>query len=248
MQEIARMFDCLIYEIEQSWYSEIIMEFYHTYNRGVEKRKLFLDDSDYFRGVHDLFEFNDTSAATNLRRSIVRFTKSNNLEKTRERLVDIGVWGLMPNHYHFFSSPIKDNGLPAFHRKFGVGFANFFNTKYARSGALFQGRYKKVPVTDDRQALQLICYIHANPLDLWKPNWKEKGLTNSEIQNALKFLEKYRWSSHLDWWGIKNFPSLIDTEFTKRFFDSPEEYRKFFTDWLRYYEKNIQSIKKFIIE
>ncbi len=225
----------------------------------MERIKLFLEDSDYFRGVHDLYEFNDTMAASNLRRSIVRFTKSNNLsnnsaksnnlDKPREKLVDIGVWSLMPNHYHLFSSPIKDNGLPVFHKKFGVGFANFFNTKYERSGALFQGRYKKVPVVNDNQALQLICYIHANPLDLWKPNWKEKGLTNSEIQNALKFLEKeHRWSSHLDWWGIKNFPSLIDTKLMSRFFKDSEEYRKFFTDWLRYYEKNTQDIKKFIIE
>ena len=225
------------------------MEFYHTYNRGVEKRKLFLENQDYLRGVHDLYEFNDAKAAVNLYRSIVGFTKSNILDKAREKLVDIGVWSLMPNHYHLFSSPIKDNGLSAFHRKFGVGFANFFNTKYKRSGALFQGRYKKVPVTNDTQALQLICYIHSNPLDLWKPNWKEKGLTNSEIQNALKFLENnYRWSSHLDWWGIKNFPSLVDAGFISRFFNNPKEYREFLVNWLRYYEKNIQDIKKLIVE
>jgi len=154
----------------------------------------------------------------------------------------------MTNHYHLFSSPLKDNGLILFHKKFGGGFTNFFNTRYKRSGALFQGRYKKVLVDNDTQALQLICYIHANPLDLWKPNWKEKGLTNPEIRDALKFLEKYRWSSHLDWWGIKNFPSLIDTEFMKRFFDNPKEYQEFFADWLRYYERNIQNIKEITLE
>lgn len=226
------------------------MEFYHTYNRGVEKRKIFLSNSDYFRGVHDIYEFNDEKAVVNSCRSIVRFRKSNILDnKQRELLISLGVWNFMPNHYHFFSSPLVDNGLPKFHKKFGVGFANFFNTKYDRSGALFQGKYKRVLVANDVQALQLICYIHANPLDLWKPNWKEKGLTNLEIQNALKFLEeKHRWSSHPDWWGIKNFPSLIDTEFMHRFFANPKEYREFFTNWLRYYEKNIQDIKKFIIE
>ncbi|MFH1423601.1 MAG: hypothetical protein ABIG29_01415 [Candidatus Nealsonbacteria bacterium] len=161
----------------------------------------------------------------------------------------MGVWCLMPNHYHLFSSPIIDDGLIKFHKKFGVGFANFFNAKYKRSGALFQGRYKKVLVDEDAQALQLICYIHSNPLDLWKSNWKEEGLSNSEIQSALNFLEKdYRWSSHLDWWGIKNFPSLIDNDFMSRFFKNSEEYREFFTNWLRYYEKNIESIKKFVLE
>ena len=155
----------------------------------------------------------------------------------------------MPNHYHIFSCPVADNGLPKFHQKFGGGYTWFFNAKYNRNGVLFQGRYKRVQVTNDRQALQLICYIHSNPLDLWKPNWKEKGLTNLEIQNALKFLEKeYRWSSHLDWWGIKNFPSLIDKNFMSRFFNNSGEYQKFFIDWLRYYEKNTQSIKEFIIE
>ena len=107
--------------------------------------------------------------------------------KAREKLVDLIVWSLMPNHYHFFSSPKSDNGLSKFHQKLGIGFSNFFNTKHKRSGVLFQGGYKKIHVTDDRQALQLICYIHANPLDLWKPDWKEKGLTNLEIKNALRF-------------------------------------------------------------
>ena len=233
-----------------------MLEFYHTYNRGVEKRKIFLGSSDYLRGVHDIYEFNDIKNASNLNRRIVRCRTPNNTtdglmgeEKPRERLLDIGVWGLMPNHYHLFSSPIKDNGLSLFHKKFGGGFANSFNIKYKRSGTLFQGRYKKVRVGNDAQALQLICYIHANPLDLWKLNWKEKGLTGLEIQNALKFLEKeYRWSSHLDWWGIKNFPSLIDKNFMSRFFNNSGEYQKFFIDWLRYYEKNTQSIKEFIIE
>src|SRR3989344_7261779 len=211
------------------------MEFYHTYNRGVEKRNIFLKGADYARGIHDLYEFNDANIVLNLKQ---RFNGSPTpiiSEKAREKLVDLIVWCLMPNHYHFFSQPIVENGLSKFHQKFGGGFTNFFNVKNKRSGVLFQGKYKKVQVTDDRQALQLICYIHSNPLDLWKPNWKEKGLTNLEIQNALKFLEKeYRWSSHLDWWGTKNFPSLIDKNFMSRFFDNPKEYQEFFINWLRY--------------
>ncbi len=225
-----------------------MLEFYHTYNRGVEKRKIFLENSDFLRGVHDLYEFNDIKAVVNLNQRINGFSKSI-IVKPRDKLVNIIVWCLMPNHYHLFFYPIIDNGFSLFHKKLGVGFANFFNTKYQRSGALFQGRYKKVLVTNDTQALQLICYIHSNPLDLWKPDWKEKGLTGSEIKDALDFLEKeYRWSSHLDYWGIKNFPSLIGTNFITRFFKNPEEYREFFTNWLKYYVKNIQSIQKFIID
>lgn len=229
------------------WYYRFMSEFYHTYNRGTEKRKIFLDNLNYLRGVHDLYEFNDKNIVINTGRKFEG--SSTPLNRVRDRLVDLLVWVLMPNHYHLFFNPIKDNGMPEFHRKFGCGFTNFFNIKYKRSGALFQGRYKKVQVINDTQALQLICYIHSNPLDLWKPNWKEKGLTNLEIQNALKFLEKeYRWSSHLDWWGIKNFPSLIDTNSMSRFFKDSKEYREFFVNWLRYYEKNIQELQGFILE
>ncbi|MFH1575629.1 MAG: transposase [Candidatus Nealsonbacteria bacterium] len=223
------------------------MEFYHTYNRGTEKRKIFLEDSDYFRGVHDLYEFNDAKSVINLNQ---RFNGSSTAinNKLREKIVSLGTWCLMPNHYHIFSSPLADKGLPKFHQKFGGGYTWFFNAKYKRSGALFQGRYKKIQVINDTQALQLICYIHSNPLDLWKPDWKEKGLINLEIQNALKFLEQYRWSSHLDWWGIKNFPSLIEADFMNRFFNGPKEYREFFTNWLRFYGKNIDDIRKLILE
>lgn len=54
------------------------MEFYHTYNRGVEKRKIFLEDLDYLRGVHDLYEFNDNNAVVNADRRFDGFTKSLN--------------------------------------------------------------------------------------------------------------------------------------------------------------------------
>ena len=236
-------------------------EFYHTYNRGVEKRKIFLERRDYFRGVHDLYEFNDVNIVININR---RFDEidGNGIDgnrtsiiyrvfsgKPKEKLVNIITWSLMPNHYHLFLNPVVDNGVSKFHQKFGGGFTNFFNTKHKRSGVLFQGGYKKIEVANDTQALQLICYIHANPLDLWKPNWKEKGLTDSETKEALKFLEKeYRWSSHLDWWGIKNFPSLIDTNSMSRFFKDPEEYREFFVNWLKYYSKNIDTIQKLVLE
>jgi len=227
--------------------------FYHTYNRGVEKRKIFLEDSDYWRCVHDLYEFNDKNLIINLKRRFEGNRISINepvIKKPRERLLDILVWCLMPNHYHLFSAPVVENGLSRFHQKFGIGFSNYFNIKYKRSGVLFQGKYKKVRVADDTQMAQLVCYIHSNPLDLWKPGWKEKGLTGSEIQNALKFLEKeYRWSSHLDYLGIKNLPSLIgNNEFLINFFGGPEGYQKFFIDWLKYYEKNIYSVKKLIFD
>jgi len=225
------------------------MDLYHSFNRGVEKRKIFLENADFARGVHDLYEFNDVNIILNLNRRFDGSPTPIMCSSPKVKLVNMISWCLMPNHYHLFSYPIVDNGLSKFHQKFGGGFTNFFNVKYKRNGVLFQGKYKKVQVVDDAQVIQLICYIHSNPLNLWKSNWKEDGLTDMEIQNALEFLEKeYRWSSHLDYWGIKNFPSLIDNDFSSRFFKDPEEYREVFTNWLKYYSRDVQSIEKLVLE
>lgn len=250
-------------------YSHHIMEygFWHTFNRGVEKRKTFLDQEDYFRGVHDIYEFNDKNIVINVRRRFLVNDKSTDGSRTpitsasvvsipgiagkaRDSLIDLFSWSFMPNHYHLFSSPKNENGLAKFHQKFGTGYSNYFNLKYKRSGVLFQGGYKKVQVKNDPQTGHLICYIHSNLLELWKPNWKEKGLTELEIQNALKFLldKKNRWSSHQDYWGIKNFPSLINTDFLVNFFGGSEGYRKFFIDWLKQYQSNVKDLREVIIE
>lgn len=232
--------------------TEIIAhEFYHTYNRGVEKREIFLDEKDYFRAVHDIYEFNDINAAVNIKHSFQQAQTSGgetSYNRGKEALINLICWGLMPNHYHLFSAPIINSGLSKFHQKFGTGFTGYFNLKYERSGVLFQGKFKKVQVLNDAQAGHLICYIHSNPLDIWKPNWKEKGLSVSEMQNALNFLENYRWSSHLDYLGIKNFPSLINNDFLFNFFGGHDGYRKFFTDWLGQYENNFRCIQKITLD
>lgn len=229
----------------------MIYGFWHTFNRGVEKRKTFLDQEDYFRGVHDIYEFNDKNAAINVqRRFFVRQTEEFSIGKPREALIDLFSWSLMPNHYHLFSSPRDESGLAKFHQKFGGGYSNYFNLKYKRSGVLFQGGYKKIQVTNDPQLGQLICYIHSNLLELWKPNWKEKGLSVLEIQNALKFLaaKENRWSSHQDYWGLKNLPSLINSHFLVNFFGGSSGYQKFFIDWLKQYRSNLKLLNGVIIE
>jgi len=234
------------------------LDFFHTYNRGVEKREIFCDEGNYLRGVHDIYEFNNVNVTLNFSYRLknenyqypISIDKISIDKKQGEPLIDLFVWCLMPNHLHFFSRPRLDNGLAKFHQKLGIGYTNYFNLQNNRSGVLFQGKYKKVKVTNDVQAGHLVCYIHSNLLDVWKPNWKERRLTSFELQNALDFLEnkENRWSSHQDYLGIKNFPSLINTEFLYNFFGGPAGYRKFFTDWLKQYETNIQFLHKLTLD
>lgn len=210
------------------------MEIIHTLNRGVDKRIIFLDDQDRFRFIHDLFEFNDEEWVNT---SFYRFSRSNDIacrnieRRKRKLLVDIHTFCLMPNHYHLLLTPRIESGITKFMKKVNMGYAKYFNEKYQRSGALFEGRYKKVLVENQAHFTHLPFYIHFNPLDLFMPEWRDGKIKNHE--KAIQFLESYRWSSHLDYLGKKNFPSVTNRELLMDFFAGPEEYRKRVKEWLR---------------
>ncbi len=209
--------------------------FFHTLNRGVDKRKIFMDDQDYFRFIHDLYEFNDQNPLNN---TTYRFRKNQHkgianpyIEKQpRKLLVDIHAFCLMPNHYHLLLSPKIDGAITKFMKKLNIGYAKYFNERYKRSGALFQGRYKSVPVENDSHLIHLPHYIHFNPLDLVAPEWRDRKLVN--LNYTMKFLDSYRWSSHLDYSGKKNFPSITQREFLTEFFGGPQKYNKMIRQWL----------------
>jgi len=209
-------------------------EIYHVYGRGVEKRDIFMDDRDRYRGIHDLFEFNDTRPAQssyhNVQSSEVRLQKIE--KRPRTLLVEIICFCFMPNHYHLMLRQLVDGGITLFMRKFGTGFTNYFNIKYDRVGSLFQGKFKAVHIEKQAHLLYLPHYIHLNPLDLYMPEWRDRKIRN--VAKALKFLETYRWSSYPDIIGKKNFPSVSQRKFLNEMYGSPtsEVYRNEIKEWL----------------
>ncbi len=226
-------------------------EIYHVLNRGVDKRKIFLDENDYLRFIHDLFEFNDENPAFNVgysfknqfidvRRQYIESRKS------RKLLVEILAFSLMPNHYHLLLRPTRDDGVTNFIKKLNGGYAKYFNAKYKRSGALFQGKYKSVLVKKEAHFIHLPYYIHLNPLDLTVPAWRERNISTSDVNKIGRFLEKYRWSSYLDYIGKKNFPSVTQREFLTEFLGGPEQYKKDTIRWLK--EMDLEEIKDVILE
>jgi len=190
------------------------MEVVHVLNRGVDKRKIFLDEQDYFRFVHDLFEFNDVSSVNT---TFYTFKRNNDIgrrkieKKPRKLLVNILAFCLMPNHYHLLLMPKVQNGIALFVKKLNGGYAKYFNAKYERSGALFQGKYKRVVVEKEAHFIHLPYYIHLNPLDLITPEWRNRKINN--FSKTIKFLNSYRWSSHLDYTGQKTFHPLPKENF-----------------------------------
>src|SRR3990167_8816326 len=109
--------------------------FYHIYNRGVEKRKIFLNNDDHFRFIHDLFEFNDEAYAQNIYYklpSMKLYEVEPHKVSKRKLLVEIIAFCLMPNHFHLFLRQNADNGIARFMQKLGTGYAMYFNQKYNR--------------------------------------------------------------------------------------------------------------------
>ncbi|MCK5357108.1 MAG: transposase [Elusimicrobiales bacterium] len=213
-------------------------QIYHIYNRGVDKRIVFSEETDYVRFIHDLYEFNDIKPAAKY--SEVQLP--NIYGEDRKCLVDIIAFCLMPNHFHLMLRAKTDNGISEFMRKIGTGYTNHFNQKYNRTGALFQGKYKIVHIEKESHFLHLPFYIHANPLNLMYPEWKEKKIKN--YKHAFSFLKKYRWSSFLDYSGMKNFPSLIQKDFLNGIINNPEDFSSMFMDWLKDFDS--KSVKDFL--
>jgi len=221
-------------------------EIYHVLNRSMDKRKIFLDKQDYFRFIHDLFEFNNEDLVNTTFYAFKR-SKDNVLEgrkKERKLLVDIHAFTIMPNHYHLLLSPKIENGIVKFMQKLGAGYVRYFNIKYKRKGTIFEGRYKHILVEKEPHFYHLPYYIHLNPLDIEFPEWRVGKLRN--YNKAMEFLNNYRWSSHLDYSGKNNFPSVTNREFLLDVFGGKEKYAKSIEKWLK--ELELNRIREFMLE
>lgn len=224
-------------------------QFYHVFNRGVNKQSIFSEDADYVRFVHDLYEMNDANPTIDFRIAQMRFTEDgpptttggpSSVNRPRELIVEILSWCLMPNHFHLMLRQKIDGGIPLFMKKLGTGYAVYFNKKYDRSGYVFQGRFKAVVVQKEGQFLHLSRYIHLNPVDLIESGWKEEGI--KDWQKTHEFLENYRWSSYPDWIGKKNFSSVLDLKGVEGVFEGPDRYKRFMGEWaVGYYGKIKQA-------
>ncbi len=234
-------------------------EFYHVFNRGVEKRNIYMETSDYYRFIFSLYECNDKNSVIMRERIKKRKEVKKYIGETyvfyendkRELLVEILAFCLMPNHYHLVLQQLIDGGISLFMKKLANSYTGYFNEKYDRKGigVLFQGVFRAVHIKDDRQLSVLTNYIFTNPVELIEKDWKEKGVRDEG--KAMKFLESYKWSSYLDYVGIKNFPSIIKKDFLNRFFGSSVKIEEEVKGWVSSKNKvdqEIENIKNIRIE
>lgn len=164
-----------------------------------------MDDADRARFMYGLYAFNDKYAAPNY---ILRARHPDQERQSpRDLLVHIHAFCLMKNHYHILASAAQENGIPLFMKKLNMGYAKYFNEKYERTGALWQGKYRKILIEHDAHFLYIPYYIHLNPLDYGFPEWR-KGMVKN-LRKALSNLHAYTWSSFPDYYGDTKHPSPI---------------------------------------
>lgn len=132
-------------------------EYYHIFNRGVDKRKIFLDQNDMKRFFQSINEFNVLNPIGSIYEN--QFIKSKNKQN---KLVNFICYCLNPNHYHFILEQCVDSGIEKFMHKFGTGYTKYFNHKYKRSGSLFQGNFKSVYIDSNEQLLHVSAYVNLN--------------------------------------------------------------------------------------
>jgi len=179
--------------------------FYHIYNRGVDKRKIFFSKGDWTHFQRLLYLCNnDDDIKINLSR-----LKNKPLLKIdrKETLVDIVAYAMMDNHFHLVLHEKKDGGITKFMRKLLTSYAMYMNRKYNRTGPLMCRPFRAKYVDSDEYFRWLLSYVHMNPIDQIEPDWKENGITDKKT--ALKFLREYKYSSYPDYFVGKRDESLI---------------------------------------
>jgi putative transposase len=216
-------------------------EIYHIILRGIDDNLIFKDVDDYYRMIFSIYELNNATPTTiqRQREARRRFKKENrgpsSTADERDKFVEILAFCFMPNHIHLLLKQTKDRGITKFMSKVGTGYAGYFNRKYQRKGYVFQNRFKDIYIKDDDQLKIVFNYIHANPISLVEPGWKEQGIKNSK--EVIKFLEEYKWSSYQDYIGQKNFPSVTQRDFLIELFGGEQKCGETVGDWIEYKQK-----------
>jgi len=190
---------------------------YHIYNRGVDKRDIFIDYKDFVRFIRSMREFNNVNPIGSLYEKDFR-------ERNNERAYSEGVkhpigcftplvefisYCLLNNHYHFLLMQNRDGGISEFMKRLNGGYTNYFNKKYNRSGSLFEGKFKIIEISSYSHLLKLAVYVNCN----------------SEI-HKISLAKNWPWSSFLDYMG-KREGNLCNRKIIMNEFNNSIEFKNF---------------------
>jgi len=205
-------------------------EYYHIYNRGNSKQKIFHDREDYLRFISLLYacnsEYNFRIFGLEKKESPYDFERG-------KQIVSIGAYCLMSNHFHILITQQTDGGISKFIQKVTTAYVMYYNKKYKRTGGLFEGKFKSEHLNNDRYLKYVFSYIHLNPVKIKQKDWKEVGIINKK--EIIEFLQNYQYSSFFDYIEIKRVQNkILNTEFFPKYFPNKTLFLKEIFEWLNY--------------
>lgn len=201
--------------------NQAVEEYYHIFNRGMQKQPIFESDADRFRFLFLLLTFQGEVSIKNITREVKHSVQSRALhiglelstEILKNRMVELVHFCLMPNHFHLIVRELEEDGISRYMQRVLTAYTKYFNTRHEKTGHLFQGPYKSVHISDDDQLLYLSSYIHKNPSEI--RNWRGREI-------------EYYWSSYQDCLIKNRFGKLLVTDIVMfRFSEDTSAYKKF---------------------
>lgn len=136
--------------------------YYHLYNRGVEKRNIFIDDQDYAVFIGLLKRHLDAKPSVGSQGREYEWLAND---------IEVTAFCLMPNHFHLLLYQIEIDSVTKLLRAVCSAYVSYFNDKYGRVGPLFQGKFKAIKLNNSGYLLYLTRYIHRNPPDFMRWEW-----------------------------------------------------------------------------
>jgi putative transposase len=173
--------------------------YYHVYTRGHSRRKIFLDEQDYLTFLNLLQRYLSGEEA----HDSYGVPYPNFYNK-----LELLAYCLMPNHIHLLIYQYQPQAMAQFMKSVLSSYSRYFNTKYKRSGSLFESRYKASMITDDSYLEHISRYIHLNPRQ-----WRH-----------------YEYSS-LPYYLQQDEVSWIRPNRILKIFDTPNAYLEFVEDY-----------------
>ena len=134
--------------------------FYHVYNRGVDKREIFMDKEDLKYFLDRIQDFNSNESLGGVYKQ--GYLKNQKRRSKASPLVEVIVFALVDNHFHLILKQKEIGGVSKFLHKIGTGYTKFFNKKYKRNGSLFQGKFKAVEIKTEGRMNYLSAYVNLN--------------------------------------------------------------------------------------
>jgi len=162
---------------------------FHIFNRGVEKREIFLDDNDRNRFLFLLCAIEEIIG-----------------DIIDAKVVELVGFVLMPNHFHLIVQELKEGGVTKFMSRLSNSYTKYFNIKNDRKGYLFGSSFHKKLIDTNEYLLHLSAYIHRNPREIKKWNNKESDYPWSSYQD---YIGENRWGSLLN-------PEIILDQFSNK--------------------------------